>query len=414
MKILKQQKEAHLLNAAFSGLAKVDVTEPDSFPPLSRSYAMAQDIYRTSSSELQGSLCKGCFGFIIGHLTKESKEVRVQKSWMRELRDDLKKSKADEKAKSSKSHEKSQDSGESSWEVTKQVEQLLNEQSRVVEALKSIERERAELSTEWDKLQQEERELVEEERQYWREFASLKVCLDVFCEQRDSFKDRILHGHKVIKSLRPLHAFNDAFLIWCDGKYGTINSFRLGKLCFPQDKEELKGEGAVSIRNPPEWSEVNTAWGLTAMLLKAIAENCGYNFKHFGVTTLGAHSVFFRIEKADVKYKLYYDEDSMGKMSKLISGITRSMPKPVESFNCAMAAFVICMSELTDFACRSNTGKEIKLASQLSRMRTPTSASIHQDCTYIQIVYLTYRSLITIGSSIQGGLQSLQRKRLAR
>ena len=347
------------------------MTEPDSFPPLSRSYAMAHDIYRNyldDPQELPGSLCKECCGYMIGHLMKESKEVRLQKSWMRELRGELMK------------EQRSHNTGSS--QHVKQVEQLLNEQSRVVEALKSIERERETLGREWEELLEEEAALVAEENAYWQEFASLKACLDVFCEQRDSFKDRILHGHKVIKSLRPLHAFNDAFLIWCDGKYGTINSFRLGKLCHPQDKEEVKGEGAVSIRKPPEWSEVNTAWGLTAMLLKAIAENCGFEFAHFDVTTLGAHSLLTRKGRADVKYKLYFDEDGMGNVSKIISGITRSMPKPVESFNCAMAAFVICMSELMDFACKSTTGKEIKLSSQLSRMRIPSSASIRREGKY--------------------------------
>jgi len=226
----------------------------------------------------------------------------------------------------------------------------------------------------------------------------------------------------LLQDLGPIHAFNDAFFIWYEGSYGTINTFRLGKLEYVERRKKEQvisksinsgritfdqytdlsssksihaagqptselGSKATSPaaepeyhRPPPEWTEVNTAWGMSAMLLSAIAQNIGnegFKFSKFNIVPLGAYSTVERRSSNDSKiiYNLFYDEDRAGKLSKMISGVTGSTPHFLRSFNLGMAAFVICMDELMKYALKSPAGKKLRkdLAENFKSVKIPST-----------------------------------------
>jgi hypothetical protein len=56
-----------------------------------------------------------------------------------------------------------------------------------------------------------------------------------------------------------MNVFNATFHIWHVGHFATINGFRLGRL--------------PSV--PVEWTEINAAWGQTALLLTCLAKAIG-------------------------------------------------------------------------------------------------------------------------------------------
>ena len=58
-----------------------------------------------------------------------------------------------------------------------------------------------------------------------------------------------------LERLRRTNVFNDAFHIWFDGPFGTVNGFRLGRL------------PSVAV----EWDEINAAWGMACLLLTTMA-----------------------------------------------------------------------------------------------------------------------------------------------
>lgn len=70
--------------------------------------------------------------------------------------------------------------------------------------------------------------------------------------------------------------FNATFHIWHSGHghFGTINNFRLGRL----------------PSAPVDWSEINAAWGQTALLLTALARKMNLTFDKYKVVPYGNHS----------------------------------------------------------------------------------------------------------------------------
>ncbi|XP_058100390.1 beclin-1-like protein isoform X3 [Magnolia sinica] len=75
-------------------------------------------------------------------------------------------------------------------------------------------------------------------------------------EERDAIlsKIEVLQAH--LELLKRTNVLNDAFPIWHDGEFGTINNFRLGRL----------------PKIPVEWDEVNAAWGQACLLLHTMAQ----------------------------------------------------------------------------------------------------------------------------------------------
>ena len=59
-----------------------------------------------------------------------------------------------------------------------------------------------------------------------------------------------------LELLRRSSVYNDAFFIWHDGPFGTINGFRLGRL--------------PSV--PVDWDEINAGWGQAVLLLHTMAQ----------------------------------------------------------------------------------------------------------------------------------------------
>ena len=69
--------------------------------------------------------------------------------------------------------------------------------------------------------------------------------LQNYRHERDSLARQIEVASNRLEKLKKINVFNDAFYIWHDGSFGTINNLRLGRL----------------PTVPVEWSEINAAWG---------------------------------------------------------------------------------------------------------------------------------------------------------
>ncbi|KAL0397998.1 UNVERIFIED_CONTAM: Beclin-1-like protein [Sesamum calycinum] len=75
-------------------------------------------------------------------------------------------------------------------------------------------------------------------------------------EERDAILAKIEVSQAHLELLKRTNVLNDAFPIWYDGEFGTINNFRLGRL--PK----------VQV----EWDEINAAWGQACLLLHTMAQ----------------------------------------------------------------------------------------------------------------------------------------------
>lgn len=79
--------------------------------------------------------------------------------------------------------------------------------------------------------------------------------------------------------LKQTNLYNDAFYIWHDGHFGTINGLRLGTLPTQPVKLKLR-----RVKKKPDrffqvpWSEINAAWGQAVLLLYTLAKRLNYKF----------------------------------------------------------------------------------------------------------------------------------------
>jgi hypothetical protein len=77
-----------------------------------------------------------------------------------------------------------------------------------------------------------------------------------------------------LDKLKKTNVFNATFHIWHKGHFGTINNFCLGRL----------------PSAPIDWSEINAAWGQTALLLSALARKINLTFERYRLVPYGNHS----------------------------------------------------------------------------------------------------------------------------
>lgn len=89
-----------------------------------------------------------------------------------------------------------------------------------------------------------------------------------------SLECQLAYTQSQLDKLRNTNVFNATFHIWHSGHFGTINNFKLGRL--------------PSV--PVEWSEINAAWGQTALLLAALARKINLIFEKYKLVPYGNHS----------------------------------------------------------------------------------------------------------------------------
>ncbi|KAI8609561.1 Atg6/Beclin [Chytriomyces sp. MP71] len=185
----------------------------------------------------------------------------------------------------------------------------------------TLQRESAAIKEELAAAEAELRELDLEEEAYWRDVNKLQMQEAAIENERDSLHFRLTVATRGLERLEKTNVYNDAFRIWHDGPFGTINGFRLGRL----------------PNQPVEWNEINAALGLSLLLVDTLASKLGFVFKGYKLVPMGS---FSRIEKIDgdkAAYELYGSND----FSVLLFWNRR--------FDSALQAFLNCIQQLGDF-----------------------------------------------------------------
>ncbi|KAH9732287.1 Beclin-1-like protein [Citrus sinensis] len=128
----------------------------------------------------------------------------------------------------------------------------IEEEERKLEAaIEETEKQNAEVNAELKELELKSKRFKELEERYWQEFNNFQFQLIAHQEERDAISSKIEVSQAHLELLKRTNVLNDAFPIWHDGEFGTINNFRLGRL----------------PKIPVEWDEINAAWGQACLLL---------------------------------------------------------------------------------------------------------------------------------------------------
>lgn len=145
-------------------------------------------------------------------------------------------------------------------QLLRQLNELRQEEVATLEAIK-VQEGRASL-------------LAQDEEHCWRLYMKHRKDALYMEDENRSLKRQLSYTRSQLERLKKTNVFNATFHIWHDGHFGTINNFKLGRL----------------PSNPVDWSEINAAWGQTALLLSALARKLNLSFEKYKLVPNGNHS----------------------------------------------------------------------------------------------------------------------------
>lgn len=167
-------------------------------------------------------------------------------------------------------------------ELEKELEDLKGEEHRLLDELEALKQEEEETLKLIEKNDVEAQRLAKEEDRYWKEYTRHRRDFMQTDDESRSLENQLTYSKNQLDKLKKTNAFNATFHIWYQGHFGTINNFRLGRL----------------PSAPVDWSEINAAWGQTALLLSAMTRKINLTFDKYKLVPYGNHSY---IEVSSVK-----------------------------------------------------------------------------------------------------------------
>ncbi|XP_037025739.1 beclin-1-like protein isoform X2 [Bradysia coprophila] len=158
--------------------------------------------------------------------------------------------------------------------LEKELSDLDDEERRLIDELKKLNREEEAVQASISLAEKERDRLDAEREKFRREYTKHKRNLMLTEDEYRSLDCQLAYVNSQLDKLKKTNIFNVTFHIWHAGHFGTINNFRLGRL----------------PSSPVDWSEINAAWGQTALLLSALARKVNLTFKKYRLVPFGNHS----------------------------------------------------------------------------------------------------------------------------
>ncbi|XP_015518319.1 beclin-1-like protein isoform X2 [Neodiprion pinetum] len=158
--------------------------------------------------------------------------------------------------------------------LVKELHDIKAEEERMIGELEALQREEAATRTAIAEQERERERLQGEEERYWKEYSRHRRDMMFAEDEFRSLENQVAYAASQLERLKKTNVFNATFHIWHSGHFGTINSFRLGRL----------------PSAPVDWSEINAAWGQTTLLLTALARKMNLTFQRFRLVPFGNHS----------------------------------------------------------------------------------------------------------------------------
>ncbi|GAB2271804.1 Vacuolar protein sorting-associated protein atg6 [Dionaea muscipula] len=256
----------------------------------------------TTQTQVEQPMCLECMRVLSDKLDKEiedvNKDIKAYEACLQRLESDTQNvlSEAD---------------------FLKEKLKIEEEERKLEAAIEETERQYAEVNTELKELELKSTRFGELEERYWHEFNNFQFQLISHQEETDATLAKVEVTQAHLELLKRTNVLNDAFPIWHDGEFGTINNFRLGRL----------------PKVPVEWDEINAAWGQACLLLHTMCHHSTPKF-HYRIKILPMGSYPQIMDQSGTKYELF------GPVNLFWS--TR--------YDKAMTLFLICLKDFAEFA----------------------------------------------------------------
>jgi beclin 1 len=220
------------------------------------------------------------------------------------------------------------------------------EEATAIAELEKLEKEKAAVDEEITQLEEEARTLDVEEEKFWSERNAFAMKLSEFQNVRDSVNLQYDHDTQQLEKLQRTNVYNDTFCISHDGRFGTINGLRLGRLS----------------NVPVDWPEINAAWGHTVLLLATVAERLSFKFDNYELQPMGSTSRIIRYEPQPSPSNSRTSSRPPRPPKKSVLELYSSGDMPLgltfmhRKFDIAMEAFLECMKQLGAYVERETGG----------------------------------------------------------
>lgn len=234
--------------------------EVETITSLSENLRMRAELFDnlTSISEISHPVCTDCSDFLLELMEQQLRLAEIE--W-NEYNTYLKKLEVSEDIPDLEGLEK-------------ELENLMTEEKRLFEELEGLNKDENSIKETIKAQEEEKKRLKGEDEKYWREYTKHRRELIAAEDEYRSLECQLNYCKSQLEKLKATNVFNVTFFIWYSGHFGTINSFRLGRL----------------PSSPVDWSEINSAWGLTCLLLKSLARKINLTFKRYNLVPYGNHS----------------------------------------------------------------------------------------------------------------------------
>lgn len=272
---------------------------------MARVFDIASDL-----SDTDHPLCAECSAALVAEVERRTAEAEAECAAYEEALERLQSAEDDEC--DVRGDGATNEGGES---ISLAMQSVEKSEREAEETLRALESELAATRLARNKLAKKAAALDEAEDTYWREFHAFKKNLNAHMEKRDAIVARTEQAQMHMERLEKTNVFNDAFHIWTDGAFGTINGFRLGRL--PN----------VVV----EWDEINAAFGLACLLLQSMARICKFTFTQYTLKPMGSFP------------KVY---DARGNAFELFGPVSIISS---HKYDKAVLGFLTCMHELSEF-----------------------------------------------------------------
>ncbi|KAJ3436731.1 beclin-1 [Anaeramoeba flamelloides] len=212
-------------------------------------------------------------------------------------------------------------------EITKELEKLEKEEQQINKELKLI--------------KHKEMTFQKLEKKYHRDLKKFQLIETETTQNHKSMKNKINYVQKELLKLFSTSVYNDVFHIYCDGHFGTINGFRLGRL------------PSLNIEN----EEINAALGLAALLLSVLSKQMGFKSEQYLLIPCGSFSKIAQNNDQISSYKDISKIKNYGELFLTQEGFMKKLR--IKKFNQAMIWFLNYLQNFAKFA--QNINQEFEL-----------------------------------------------------
>lgn len=258
-----------------NGFTLLGDIEPSSSEFLSHQLRVTAELFNILSgqTEVDHPLCEECTDTLLDNLDLQ---LKITEDECKDYRDFLEQlnSKQDTVDEAS---------------LDEELRQLEAEEEALKSQLEDAEVHKTKLDDQIGKEMEKATRLDEELERYYKERNEFKRQQLEYEDAQKSVDNQLRYAKTQLDRLKKTNVFNTTFHIWHSGHFGTINNFRLGRL----------------PNIPVEWSEINTAWGQTVLLLHSLANKMNLKFERYRLVPYGNHSYLESLSDRSKELPLY-------------------------------------------------------------------------------------------------------------